>query len=94
VSEDSLPNFSTAPLAAHRAAGQHARGTARRYKQRAIVAVAALVWALILGITVLELGWATVALDAVVIAALLLIENTADPIIQRWARGARHHRAS
>jgi Nuclease-related domain len=57
--------------------------------RRAVVAVAALLLALILGITVLGLGWATVGLEGPVIAVLLLIENTANPIIHRWARGAQ-----
>jgi Nuclease-related domain len=89
VSEDTVQASSAPAPAAARVAGQHARATRRRYVRNSTLAVAALMAVLILGITVLGFGWATVGLEAAVIAVLLCLENAAAPLIQRWTRGAQ-----
>lgn len=76
------------PPAAVRRAGQHARRTQRRLADRAVVNVAAALSVLVLTIALLGFGWATCAIEVVVVLCLVVIDRTASPLVDRWGRGA------
>lgn len=88
VSDDQLDAAVVGAPAAMRRAGQHARAAQRRLARRAIVNTGVALSLLVLAIVVLGFRWATCAIEAGVVVALLLIDRTASPIIQRWGRGA------
>jgi hypothetical protein len=74
--------------AAVRVAGQHARATQRQYANRALIGIFIAAAVLVIAIATLGVGWITVAVEAVVIVALLTIDSLASPIVERWGRGA------
>jgi hypothetical protein len=71
-----------------RVAGQHARATQRRYARRAVAGIVIAIVVLFGAIGALGLGWPAVGVDALVIAALVIIESSASPLVDRWGRGA------
>jgi hypothetical protein len=89
---DCVSNLATensqAPLAALRVAGQHPRHTYRANFTRAVIAMLVALGTIALSITVFGLGWIVVAVEAVAIAAMYVLEAKATPVLSRWRRGA------
>lgn len=88
VNDDQLDTPVVTAPAAVRRAGQHARETQRRAARRAIVNIGVAACLLVLAVALFGFRWATCAIEAGVVVALLLIDRTASPIIERWGRGA------
>jgi nuclease-like protein len=72
-----------------RAAGQHARAMQRRHAHRAVAVIAAICAVVLIVGLASGLGWLTVAVEALAIAAMLLVDRYATPTIDRWRRGAQ-----
>jgi hypothetical protein len=86
VADDDL--IDATPPAARRRPGQHARAIQRRLAHRAAVKVIATFSLLVLAIAVLGFGWTTCAVELAVVFCLVVIDRTAAPVVERWARGA------
>lgn len=76
------------PLAAQRAAGQHARRRHRDYLVRGVGAVVFALVLIVLSIVVFGLGWIAVVSESVAIAAMLVVDAKATPLIRAWRQGA------
>jgi hypothetical protein len=88
VIDDDVAALRATASAAARRPGQHARATQRRHVRRALILIACLLGSLLGGITVFGVGWALAGIEVAVIGALLLLERTALPVVERWAQGA------
>jgi Nuclease-related domain len=72
-----------------RHAGQHARETTRRKARFSLLVLAATLAVAVAAVLLGDLSWgATVALELLLLAGLLLIDRFAAPSVERWARGA------
>jgi hypothetical protein len=72
-----------------RRAGQHARETTRRKARLWLLVLAAMLAVAVTVVLVGDLSWlATVVVELVVLAGLLLIDRFAAPAVERWGRGA------
>ena len=70
-----------------RVAGQHPRRSTSLRPSRAgwiVVAVVVLLGA----VAILGFGWAAVGVEALVVAAMLIVNSVASPLVDRWGRGA------
>lgn len=82
--DTSAASMSSAP----RVAGQHARAMKNRQAKRGVTAVVLVFGVLVIALVALGLGWATVGVEAIVIAALVFIDRYLGPIVDRWRSGA------
>jgi hypothetical protein len=82
------PSTESAADAGGRVAGQYARETKNRYANRVVAALSVALVVLVVALVLLGFDWATVAVEAVVLAALVVLHRYASPIVDRWRREA------
>jgi hypothetical protein len=72
-----------------RVAGQYVRARQRLYVHRAVVGMLVLIAVMLVALLVLGPTWPAVGVEAATIAALLAIDRTTTPRVERWGRGAQ-----